>query len=62
MLGEIDLTTDDSLIWFGRSWQTNLEIGSQLYFPGEPNRWKAWVSLKFTGEDQVLCDRVILVR
>ena len=61
-LGEIDLTTDDSLIWFGRSWQTNLEIGSQLYFPGEPNRWKAWVSLKFTGEDQVLCDRVILVR
>jgi len=68
-LGEIDLTTDDSLIWFGRSWQTNLEIGSQLYFPGEPNRWKAWVSLKFTGanyggggEDQILCDRVILVR
>ena len=27
----------------------NLEIGSQLYFPGESNRWKAWVSLKFTG-------------
>ncbi len=68
-LGEIDLTTDDSLIWFGRSWATNLEIGSQLYFPGEPNRWKAWVSLKFTGvnfdgegEVQILCDRVILVR
>ena len=68
-LGEIDLTTDDSLIWFGRSWQTNLEVGSQLYFPGESNRWKAWVSLRFTGpgyggegEDQVLCDRVFLVR
>jgi hypothetical protein len=68
-LGEIDLTTDDSLIWFGRSWATNLETGSQLYFPGEINRWKVWVSLKFTGagygstgEDQVLCDRVILVR
>ena len=68
-LGKIDLTTDDSLIWFGRSWATNLEIGSQLYFPGEANHWKAWVSLKFTGAgyggegaDQVLCDRVILVR
>lgn len=68
-LGEIDLTTDDSLIWFGRSWATNLEIGSQLFFPGEANRWKAWISLKFAGtsyggkgEDQVLCDRVILVR
>ena len=68
-LGEIDLNTDDSLIWFGRSWATNIEIGSQLYFPGEPNRWQAWVSLKFTGpryggkgEDKVLCDRVILVR
>lgn len=68
-LGEFDLTTDDSLIWFGRSWATNLEVGSQLYFPGEINHWKAWVSLKFIGpgyggegEDQVLCDRVILVR
>ena len=68
-LGEIDLATDDSLIWFGRSWATNQEVGSRLYFPGEINRWKAWVSLKFTGasygstgEDQVLCDRVILVR
>jgi hypothetical protein len=68
-LGEIDLTTDDSMIWFGRSWQTNLEVGSQLYFPGEVNRWKAWVSLKFTGpnyggegDNLVLCDRVILVK
>jgi len=68
-LGKIDLTTNDSLIWFGRSWTTNLEIGSQLYFPGEINRWKAWVSLRFTGssyggvgEDLVLCDRVILVK
>jgi hypothetical protein len=63
------LTTDDSLISFGRSWATNLEIDSQLYFPGEANHWKAWVSLKYTGAgyggegaDQVLCDRVILVR
>lgn len=68
-LGEIELTTEDSLIWFGRSWATNLEIGSQLYFPGEINCWKAWVSLRFTGssygvvgEDLVLCDRVILVK
>ena len=68
-LGEIDLTTDYSMIWFGRSWATNLRIGSQLYFPGEINHWKAWVSLKFTGpnyggegENLVLCDRVILVK
>ena len=68
-LGLIHLTTDDSLIWFGRSWATNLEIGSRLYFPGEINRWEAWVSLKFTGNsyggtggDRVLCDRVILVK
>ncbi|MBT3843335.1 MAG: hypothetical protein HOF61_14280 [Verrucomicrobia bacterium] len=67
-LGEIDLTTDDSMIWFGRSWQTSLRVASQLYFPSEVNHWKAWVSLKFTGpnyggegENQVLCDRVILV-
>jgi hypothetical protein len=68
-LGEIDLTTNDSLIWFGRSWATNLEIGSRLYFPGEQNHWEAWISLKFTGEtcggegeDLVVCDRVILVK
>jgi hypothetical protein len=48
---------------------TNLEIGSRLYYPGERNRWQAWVSLKFTGEtwggegeDLVVCGRVILVR
>ncbi len=68
-LGEINLTTEDSKIWFGRSWATNLEIGSQLFFPGEKNHWTAWVSLKFLGpsyggegENQVLCDRVILVK
>ena len=68
-LDELDVATDDSLIWFGRSWATNLEIGSRLYFPGERNRWEAWVSLKFTGEtwggegeDLIVCDRVILVR
>ena len=32
-LGEIDLTTDDSLIWFGRSWQTNLENRLAVVFP-----------------------------
>jgi hypothetical protein len=68
-LGEFDVTTDDSLIWFGRSWQTAVDIGSRLHFPGETSRWEAWVSLKFTGpayggegEDVVVCDRVILVR
>jgi hypothetical protein len=68
-LGEFDVTTDDSLIWFGRSWQTNLQVGSQLYFPGETSHWEAWVNLKFDGkswggkgEDLVVCDRVILVR
>lgn len=68
-LGAFDVTTDDSLIWFGRSWATSVAIGSRLYFPGETNRWEAWVSLKFTGaswggegEDLVVSDRVILVR
>lgn len=68
-LGEFDVATDDSLIWFGRSWATSVAIGSRLYFPGETSHWEAWVSLKFTGEswggqgeDQVVCDRVILVR
>lgn len=68
-LGEFDVTTDDSLIWFGRSWATAVAIGSRLYFPGEKSRWEAWVSLKFTGkswdgesEDRVVCDRVILVK
>jgi hypothetical protein len=68
-LGEFDVTTDDSLIWFGRSWATAVDIGSRLYFPGEKSHWEAWVSLKFSGntyggegdEEQVLCDRVILV-
>jgi hypothetical protein len=68
-LGQFDVTTDDSLIWFGRSWATAVAIGSRLYFPGEKSRWEAWVSLKFTGktwggegEDRVVCDRVILVK
>lgn len=67
-LGAFDVTTDDSLIWFGRSWATSVAIGSRLHFPGETSRWEAWVSLKFTGaswggegEDLVVCDRVILV-
>jgi len=68
-LGDFEVVTDDSLIWFGRSWATSVAIGSRLYFPGETNRWEAWVSLKFTGkswggdgEERVVCDRVILVR
>lgn len=68
-LGEFEVTTEDSLIWFGRSWQTAVAIGSRLHFPGETSRWEAWVSLKFTGEswggqgeDLVVSDRVILVR
>lgn len=61
-LGEIEVTTDDSLIWFGRSWATSVAIGSRLYFPGEASRWDTWVSLKFTDDDQVFCDRVFLVQ
>lgn len=61
-LGEIKVNTDDSLIWFGRSWATSLAIGSRLYFPGETSRWDTWVSLKFTEDGPVLCDRVFLVR
>ena len=68
-LGEFNVTTDDSLIWFGRSWLTAVAIGSRLHFPGETSRWEAWLNLKFGGEswggqgkDLVVCDRVILVR
>jgi len=68
-LGEFNVATDDSLIWFGRSWQTSVSIGSRLHFPGEISRWEAWLNLKFAGEswggqgeDLVVCDRVILVR
>ena len=68
-LGEFNVTTDDSLIWFGRSWATAVAIGSRLHFPGETSRWEAWLNLKFDGEswggkgkDLVVCDRVILVR
>ena len=68
-LGQFDVTTDDSWIWFGRSWATAVVIGSRLHFPGETSRWEAWVNLKFDGEswggrgnDIVVCDRVILVR
>ena len=68
-LGEFNVATDDSIIWFGRSWQTAVAIGSRLHFPGETSRWEAWLNLKFDGkswggqgEDLVVCDRVILVR
>jgi hypothetical protein len=69
-LGDIAVTPD-CWIWFSaKSWATHLEVGTRLYEPGADNVWHAWVSLKFDGssyggkaqEDQVLCDRIILVR
>jgi len=69
-LGRITLTPD-CWIWFSaKSWATQLQVGERLYEPGADNLWDAWVSLKFEGPtyggtaatDQVLCDRIILVR
>jgi hypothetical protein len=69
-LGDI-VVTPDSWIWFSaRSWATHLEVGTRVYEPGADNAWRAWVSMKFDGpsyggtakEDQVLVDRIILVK
>jgi len=69
-LGEIEVTPD-CLIWFSaQSWQTHLRVGTRLYQPDGDNRWRAYASIKFEGagygcpgeEDQVLVDRVILVK
>jgi hypothetical protein len=69
-LGEI-VVTSDSWIWLSaKSWATHLEVGTRIYEPGAPNTWHAWVSLKFDGpsyggkadKDEVLCDRIILVK
>ncbi len=56
-------------VYIGRSWQTCLKFGEQLYEPGGENRWQGWISIKCEGpsvggqasEDLVLVDRVILV-
>ncbi len=47
-LGTITLTPD-CIIWFGRSWLTQLKVGERLYEPGAENVWEAYVSLKFDG-------------
>lgn len=69
-LGTITITPD-SWVWFSaRSWATHQQLGERLHEPGTPNRWEAWVSLKFDGptyggtaaEDRVLCDRIIVVK
>jgi hypothetical protein len=68
-LGTITVTPD-CWIWFSaKSCATHQQLGERLYEPGAANRWEAWVSLKFDGptyggtaaQDQVLCDRIILV-
>ena len=49
---------------------TRLEIGARVYEPGAANIWHAWVSLTLDGpsyggkadKDEVLCDRIILVK
>ena len=69
-LGTVTVTPD-SWIWFSaQSWGTHAQLGERAYEPGAENLWEAYVSLKFDGptyggtadEDQVLCDRIILVR
>ena len=67
-LGRIQLTPN-CMVWFSsRSWMTNLELGG-VFRPDSDNLFEAYVSLKFAGkgyggegENQVLCDRIILVR
>jgi hypothetical protein len=67
-LGRIQLTPN-SMIWFSsRSWMTNLELGG-VFRPDADNLFDAYISLKFAGaayggegENQVLCDRIILVK
>ena len=69
-LGTITVTPD-SWIWFSaQSWGTHAQLGERIYEPGADNLWEAYVSIKFDGptyggsaqEDQVLVDRIILVR
>ncbi|MFA7159085.1 MAG: DUF4838 domain-containing protein [Kiritimatiellia bacterium] len=47
-LGEITVTPD-CLVWFARSWATNLGLGERLYEPGADNIWEAYASVKFMG-------------
>ncbi len=68
-LGRIKVTPD-SLMWFSKSWKTNLQLGTRVYEPGEDNTWDAYVSLKFDGplyggkgqKNSVVCDRIVLVK
>lgn len=72
-LGLIKVMPDPSIIYFSNaSWMTHLLIGEKLYVPESPendNIYDVYVSLKFsgevyggTGDTQVLCDQIILVR
>jgi len=47
-LGEITVTPD-CLVWFARSWATNLGLGERLYEPGADNIWEVYASIKFMG-------------
>jgi hypothetical protein len=61
--------TPESWVYFGKSWETRLDVGARLHEPGAENLWEVYVSMKFEGptyggkedEDRVLVDRVILV-
>ncbi|NLB45993.1 MAG: hypothetical protein GX821_12635, partial [Clostridiaceae bacterium] len=72
-LGIIEVMPAPSIIYFSNlSWMTHLLVGEKLYMPlspGNDNRYDVYVSLKFSGEQyggtgqtQVLCDQIILVR
>jgi hypothetical protein len=72
-LGLIEVMPDPSIIYFSNaSWMTHLLVGQKLYVPKSPdndNMYDVYISLKFsgasyggTGDTQVLCDQIILVR
>ncbi len=68
-IGEVPMQSD-SRIYFGRSWQTHLDLGELLYEPGAENLWRAYITIKLDGaryggegeETVALADRIIMVR
>lgn len=48
-IGEVEITPN-SIIWTSsRSWETQIQLGEQLYEAGSENRWRAYISVKFAG-------------
>jgi len=60
-LGTVPMPTDACIVWFGHSWAMSLPA-DQCYRPGSDDKWDLWVSLKFSDDGSVACDRVVFVR